>query len=271
MNWLLLLVAAILQLQAALAKDAGSLYCGDDNCYDRLGLSRGAGLGKIKKAYRKLALTWHQKQTEQDPEKFTKISRAHEVLSDEKLQAAYHYFLDHPEDSYTNYYWYYHAVYAPKSPLWMVIPGTLIFLSLLQYVKDRVEMEVTDTASRSIWRKESKKPSLRSLVGVKALMLPYRCYESLRWHWRVNVKKEAYGLEERCYLTRRALGKLGIDERVWDEWPAEEKLWWVSKQLWKRDLGALSTALAKEVRWEEQQRLSQSAKYRRFKRSQRNK
>merc|ERR1719460_2221637 len=239
------LLLAALGPQFALAQTAGSLYCGEDNCYDILELERTADATAIKKSYRKLALKWHpdKNRNPEAAQKFTRISRAYEVLSDEKLRSAYHYFLDHPEDSYRNYVRYYHAAYSPKTPLWMVITGTLVFLSGLQYVnqswrysstqrlikyqptfkrrvnelyeaevakckgklskaekevlKERVETEVLETEVQVNGSGGGGKPSLRSLVGVKALLLPYfigiSSYHFFRWHWRFSIKGEAYG------------------------------------------------------------------------------
>lgn len=129
------LALLLLPLRCA-AQSAGELYCGEqDNCYDLLGVDRSADAAAIKKAYRKLALKWHPDKNRQAgaKERFTKISRAHEVLSDDKLRPAYDYFLDHPEDRYAHLR-YYHAVYAPKTPLWAVTTGVLLFLSMLQYI-----------------------------------------------------------------------------------------------------------------------------------------
>ncbi|CAK0886256.1 unnamed protein product [Prorocentrum cordatum] len=172
------------------AQTAGELYCGEqDNCYDLLGVDRSADAATIKKAYRKLALKWHPDKNKQAgaKERFTKISRAHEVLSDDKLRPAYDYGprLDERRRSESvfgqqgpaidvrerlrqgevalscdcdcgsqwgalalycsasvrllaflpiSFRWYYHAVYAPKTPLWAVTTGVLLFFSLLQYI-----------------------------------------------------------------------------------------------------------------------------------------
>jgi len=131
---LVLLCAQLWRLCAA--GGAGDLYCGRDDCYGLLGLARSAEIADIKKAYRRLALQWHpdKNRSPEAPERFRKISRAHEVLSDETLRHAYDYYLDHPEDRYMHYYQYYRAVYTPKTPLWAVAVGILTFLSGLQYV-----------------------------------------------------------------------------------------------------------------------------------------
>lgn len=133
------LVALLAWSPRAAAGEVGDLYCGKDDCYGLLGLKRDADSSDVKKAYRQLAKKWHPDKNKSPgaTETFRKISRANEVLSDEKLRHAYDYFLDHPEDRYTHYYRYYDAVYAPKTPIWMVVTGLLLFLSSLQYVNQQ--------------------------------------------------------------------------------------------------------------------------------------
>lgn len=123
----------------AAPSDAGELYCGKENCYQLLGLTREASAADVKKAFRKLALQWHpdKNKSPSAASKFRSIGRANEVLSDDKLRRAYDYFLDHPEDRYTHYYQYYHAAYAPQTPIWAVVLGVLTFLSSLQYINQQ--------------------------------------------------------------------------------------------------------------------------------------
>lgn len=75
-------------------------WCGDDNCYDVLGIDPSATRKEIKKRYRELSLTQHpdkftpgspeQKEAE---EKFKKTSRAHDVLSNSKKRKQYDKYL----------------------------------------------------------------------------------------------------------------------------------------------------------------------------------
>jgi len=129
------LLAAVLALawQPAWAE----MYCGSDNCYELLGLERGADAAAIKKAYRKLSLQWHPDKNRDNKEaataKFQQIATAYEVLSDDAVREAYDYFLDHPEEHMYNKMRYYQAVYQPQTPLWAVLLGLVALASCGQY------------------------------------------------------------------------------------------------------------------------------------------
>lgn len=133
-----ILLATYFVVGVVASQGPSDLYCGENNCYEMLGVLRESTAEEIKKAYRKLALKWHpdrNKGKEKEAEEmFTKIARANEVLSDERLRKAYDYMLDHPEERMQNYYAYYEAVYKPKTPMWAVFSGTVSFISLMQYI-----------------------------------------------------------------------------------------------------------------------------------------
>lgn len=80
-----------------------SLYCGRDNCYDLLNVTRASNKQEITKAYRSLAKKFHpdMAKTTEDKQKFTETFRsfanAYEILKDEETRADYDRMLDNPD------------------------------------------------------------------------------------------------------------------------------------------------------------------------------
>ncbi|XP_035699102.1 dnaJ homolog subfamily C member 25 homolog [Branchiostoma floridae] len=112
------------------------LYCGEQNCYDVLGLTREATTREIGKAYRQLALKFHpdRNKAADAEEKFTLIATAYETLRDEESRADYDDVLDNPEKYFQHYYRYYRRRVAPKVDVRIVIVVTLTVISVIQYL-----------------------------------------------------------------------------------------------------------------------------------------
>jgi len=115
------------------------LYCGNRNCYDLLGVTRDSEKGDISKAYRKLAGKWHPDRFRTEDEKkeaeqmFMKIASGYEVLRDDESRKEYDYMLDHPEETFGNYYRYYKRRMAPKVDVRIVILALVTVVSIVQY------------------------------------------------------------------------------------------------------------------------------------------
>lgn len=115
------------------------IYCGDQNCYDVLGVTRDSSKMEISKTYRKLAGKWHPdryqepKAKEEAEAKFLLIATAYETLKDEDSRNEYNYMLDHPEEMWSNYYRYYRRRMAPKVDVRIVIAVTISVISCIQY------------------------------------------------------------------------------------------------------------------------------------------
>ncbi|XP_074660225.1 dnaJ homolog subfamily C member 25 homolog [Tubulanus polymorphus] len=115
------------------------MYCGKDNCYDLLGMTRDNTKTEITKAYRKLARKWHPDRhrdpvmKEEASVMFQNIARAYEILKDEGARSEYDYMLDNPEEMWMNYYYYYRRRMAPQVDVRIVLVVTISIVSVIQY------------------------------------------------------------------------------------------------------------------------------------------
>lgn len=81
------------------------LYCGEENCYDVINVTRDSSKSEISRNYRQYARKFHPDNRETgDEQMFKKIANAYEILKDEEARRDYDYMLDHPEAYYQNYY-----------------------------------------------------------------------------------------------------------------------------------------------------------------------
>lgn len=115
------------------------LYCGKNNCYDVVGVSREATKNEIAKSYRKLAKQFHpdlhrsQEAKEIAAENFKALATAYEILKDDESRADYDYMLDNPDEYYAHYYRYYRRRVAPKVDVRIVLFVTISVISFIQY------------------------------------------------------------------------------------------------------------------------------------------
>nr|CAI5857689.1 unnamed protein product [Callosobruchus analis] len=115
------------------------LYCGRENCYDVLNVTRDASKSEISKSYRQLARQFHPdlhrsaEAKEQAAERFKIIASAYEILKDDDSRNDYDYMLDNPDEYYSHYYRYYRRRVAPKVDVRIVIVVTITIISAVQY------------------------------------------------------------------------------------------------------------------------------------------
>lgn len=115
------------------------LYCGTENCYDVLGVTRESTRQEIVKAYRANARIHHPDMHRSDEakleahEKFKQIATAYEILRDEESRSDYDYMLDNPNAYYSHYYNYYRRRVSPKVDIRYVIIVVVTIISVIQY------------------------------------------------------------------------------------------------------------------------------------------
>lgn len=81
------------------------IYCGEENCYDVLNVTRDSTKYEISKNYRQYAKIFHPDIRDTgDEDQFKRIANAYEILKDEEARRDYDYMLDNPEAYYQNYY-----------------------------------------------------------------------------------------------------------------------------------------------------------------------
>ena len=134
----LILTVVVLFLAQVQVSDAfvEGLYCGTENCYEVLGVTRDIPLNELKRAYRKLAVKYHPDRNKAPDavEKFRLIATAYEILKDEEQRRDYDYMLDNPEEAYYHYYRYYKRRMTPKVDVRIVLAVSITVISVLQYL-----------------------------------------------------------------------------------------------------------------------------------------
>lgn len=138
-NLFILGIFLINTLHCCQAQLLEGLYCGKQNCYDVLDVTRESTRSDIAKSYRQLARKYHP-DLHRDPEakleaseNFKRIANAYEILRDEESRNDYDYMLDNPEAYYAHYYRYYRRRVAPKVDVRIVLVVTISVISLIQY------------------------------------------------------------------------------------------------------------------------------------------
>lgn len=115
------------------------LYCGQESCYDVLGVPRDAAKGDIARSYRQLARKHHPDMHRGDLAKeeaevqFKRIATAYEILGDNEARQDYDYMLDNPSEYYAHYYRYYRRRVSPKVDIRLVLIVTVSIVSAIQY------------------------------------------------------------------------------------------------------------------------------------------
>lgn len=99
------IIVVITILQQASAQFLPGLYCGEDDCYKILNVTRDSSKNEISRNYRGLAKQYHpDNRLSGDEQMFKKIANAYEILKDDESKKDYDYMLDNPQAYYQHYY-----------------------------------------------------------------------------------------------------------------------------------------------------------------------
>eukprot|EP00593_Proboscia_inermis_P001175 CAMPEP_0171297466 /NCGR_PEP_ID=MMETSP0816-20121228/6200_1 /TAXON_ID=420281 /ORGANISM="Proboscia inermis, Strain CCAP1064/1" /LENGTH=383 /DNA_ID=CAMNT_0011771747 /DNA_START=147 /DNA_END=1295 /DNA_ORIENTATION=- len=117
--------------------DPKDIFCGKFDCYKILGFdyltfeTARPSLKEITKNYRSLSRAWHPDKNKKTgaKERFVKISRAYEVLTDVEQRKEYDHYRDRPDAYFQKYGSGVTWSYAPKSNTTAVVLALLISLS----------------------------------------------------------------------------------------------------------------------------------------------
>merc|ERR1719445_908985 len=109
--------------------DPKNIFCGEYDCYKILGFDyttfhlKKPNNKEITKSYRKLSRRWHPDKNKEKgaKERFVKITRAYEVLTNKEKQEEYDYFRDRPDEYFYKYGSSVLWKYAPQSNTWLVV------------------------------------------------------------------------------------------------------------------------------------------------------
>ncbi|KAA8499900.1 Chaperone protein dnaJ 50 [Porphyridium purpureum] len=256
-------VLVVIGLCAQVAS-AYEIFCGKKaNCYELLGVERGAELRDIKRAYRKLSLELHPDKNprEDAAERFRAVARAHEVLSSAESRVEYDDFLDHPE----KYYWYFlehmTADYAPQVSVHAALGGIFLILGCLHWFnlkanyrrkvllvrqseqyKEQIQLAIDSGVATSVSEAEKlvqvkglHAPTWKDSLPVLLLMLPIHILKNVWWlvHWLVayRILKVDYTQEDKEYLVKQRMRVM--TDGQWDNIPLSLRQELVERRVWE--------------------------------------
>lgn len=249
------------------ATQSTALFCGDDNCFDILGITRNATKAQVRRAYRKLSSAKHPDKRPGDKgalDEFRRIGNAYETLTDDAKRAKYEDFLDNPGK-----YWQYlmanaKDVYRPKSNVFLVITGIIGIITLIHWLnmnnsykqtlaRMKDSLEFKRQVSRLVKSKQAatkeeaeaminldvvglEEPHWKNLIIFKIIALPPTFFKYLLWNlnWFVSykIRKLQYSPADQQYLIMK---NMHLNEQQWGSIPDKEKKAYMDEQLWETE------------------------------------
>ncbi|XP_037527530.1 dnaJ homolog subfamily C member 25 homolog [Rhipicephalus sanguineus] len=298
------------------------LYCGRENCYDVLGITRDTSKAEMARTYRQLARKYHpdmhktQEAKAKAAERFTLIATAYEILKDDESRKDYDDMLDNPEAIYRHYYRYYRTRMAPKVDIRIVLAVTITVISAVQYYgawhryhaaidhlitvpkyrlrameiakkeglfnpnkkkdrrrKEEIKEEEENTLKRILEEQVDirggySKPTVRHVLWVQLVLLPYTIGSYLwwqaRWFIKFNLRGEELGMPEKEYLIRR---QMALSQSQWDALEERDRQGFFRDELWIAE----NFKVWKQKQEDEMKaKLAESARYKSYRRYMKN-
>lgn len=98
-------VILILQFALINSYSIKDKFCGEDNCFSLLNLTKSASEADIKRSFRELSKVHHPDKNPASAQHYTKIIQAYEVLSKPETRSAYIDYLNNPHRSELYYHY----------------------------------------------------------------------------------------------------------------------------------------------------------------------
>jgi DnaJ family protein C protein 25 len=142
----LLFTVFLLLASVALAKkpifDPLFVFCGEDDCYDLLGVNRNDNVTTISKAFRQLSKTVHPDKVHPDKrenvtEQFRLISKAYDVLKGNESRPNFDFYLDHPRSYFKATGKHAWRALPKAHPVFVLLLSMLVFSGFLHYIQVR--------------------------------------------------------------------------------------------------------------------------------------
>lgn len=244
-----------------------SLFCGNDNCYELLGVSRNSTKSEIRRAWRQISTTAHPDKHPNDAkalERFRKMGAAYEALTDDGKRAKYEDFLENPAKYWDYLVQHSKEVYAPKSNTIFVIIFLIgiinglhwlnmkyTYATTLQKMKDSVDFKrqvkkllkskkaSTEEEAESMIQLDVvglEEPDWKNLIIFRMINIPKAFCNLLIWKvkWFVNyrVRKLDYSEHDQLYLIEKNMGF--TDDDMINLSDSDRKLY-IEKELWDKE------------------------------------
>nr|XP_036883211.1 dnaJ homolog subfamily C member 25 isoform X2 [Manis javanica] len=277
-RWLVL--PAPLLLALLLARPAGALveglYCGTQDCYAVLGVSRTASKAEIARAYRQLARRYHPDRYRPEPgdegagrtlqsaeEAFLLVATAYETLKFfswwNSYDKAISYLATVPK------YRIQAMEIARQQGLLRKAKEKGRNKKSKEEIRDEEENIIKNIIKSKIDIKGGyQKPQIRDLLLFQILLAPFHLCSYIvwycRWIYNFNIKGKEYGEEERLYIIRKSMK---MSKSQFDSLEDHQKETFLKRELWinenyevykQEQEEELKKKLANDPRWKRYRR-----------------